>query len=86
MSEAHCERFPECMEVGENKHIPKCAKADCPGNSTFFSHFLPSASVCDHDFGGWRDHKNEAGQVIGGEQVCKKCGMGAMEYTLRTGI
>ena len=36
----------------------------------------------EHEFTGWRMF--EAGN--GGEQVCKHCGMGAMDYTLRTGV
>lgn len=35
---------------------------------------------CDHDFRGWRDFEDGNG----GERVCAKCGMGAMEHTLRT--
>jgi hypothetical protein len=34
-----------------------------------------------HEFTGWRIHHDGRG----GEQVCKHCGMGAMEYSLRTG-
>jgi len=34
---------------------------------------------CDHAFGGWREHKD--GQ--GGEQVCERCGVGAMWHTLK---
>jgi hypothetical protein len=34
---------------------------------------------CEHDFGGWREHADGHG----GEQFCRKCGMGAMEHTLR---
>lgn len=34
-----------------------------------------------HEFTGWREI--DGGR--GGEQVCKFCGMGAMEYTLKVG-
>ena len=34
----------------------------------------------EHEFTGWREI--DGGR--GGEQVCKHCGMGAMEHTLRT--
>ena len=34
---------------------------------------------CDHDFKGWREFDDG----LGGERVCTKCGMGAMEHTLR---
>jgi hypothetical protein len=49
---------------------------------------LPTGYIdeCDHDFQGWRDHKDEQGRANGGEQVCTKCGMGAMTYSLRTGL
>jgi len=48
-------------------------------------HIHPNVEKCadgkDHDFEGWEDFEDGSG----GEQVCKKCGLGAMEYTLRTG-
>ncbi len=47
----------------------------------FFFHAQPKADACEHDFQGWREI--DGGR--GGEQFCKKCGMGAMEHTLRTG-
>jgi hypothetical protein len=34
--------------------------------------------VCLHDFQGWREFENG----LGGEQVCTKCGLGAMAWTL----
>ena len=37
---------------------------------------------CDHDFRGYRAFEDGRG----GEQVCTKCGMGAMEHSLREGI
>lgn len=33
---------------------------------------------CDHDFQGWREFEDGCG----GEQVCTKCGMGAMQFIL----
>lgn len=33
---------------------------------------------CNHEFKGWREFADGRG----GEQVCTKCGMGAMTYTL----
>jgi hypothetical protein len=39
---------------------------------------------CEHDFGGWRYFYNDAGYVRGGEQYCKRCGMGAMQHSLAT--
>jgi len=41
-----------------------------------------AASKCDHRFVGWRPF--EGGN--GGEQVCAKCGAGAMECTMRDGL
>ncbi len=36
---------------------------------------------CEHEFAGWRAFDDG----LGGEQVCAKCGMGAMSHSLRTG-
>lgn len=46
-----------------------------------FFHAMPSPDACDHEWGGWRNFEDGRG----GEQVCKKCGMGAMTHALRTG-
>ena len=37
---------------------------------------------CQHEFAGWR----EFADGNGGEQVCKKCGVGAMKASLRDGL
>lgn len=42
-----------------------------------FFHCEPKADACDHDWSGWRDF------ATGGEQVCTKCGMGAVYHSLR---
>lgn len=47
--------------------------------ATFF-HAIPKADLCDHDFQGWYEFIDGNG----GEQVCTKCGIGAMAYSLRT--
>lgn len=51
---------------------------------TFF-HAMPDIEKCtdggDHDFQGWRDFDDGSG----GEQVCSKCGVGAMAWSLRVG-
>ena len=39
-------------------------------------------SRCEHDFQGWREFDDGRR----GEQVCSKCGIGAMAWSLRTGI
>ncbi len=38
-----------------------------------------SGGPCEHDFQGWREFENGRG----GEQVCKRCGMGAMSHSMR---
>lgn len=51
-----------------------------------FFHAKRDPLICpgmdDHEFTGWREIRNDAGQVCGGETVCKHCGIGAMEHTL----
>ena len=42
-----------------------------------FFHCAPKTNACDHDWGAWRDFPT------GGEQVCTKCGMGAVYHSLR---
>jgi hypothetical protein len=44
-----------------------------------FLHIHISAPPCDHEWGGWREFEDGRG----GEQFCSKCGMGALEHTLR---
>lgn len=34
---------------------------------------------CDHDFKGWREFDDG----LGGETVCAKCGIGAMQWSMR---
>jgi hypothetical protein len=53
-----------------------------PDESSIFIHIKPNPHICDHDFAGWRNFADGSG----GEQVCTKCGMGAMAYTLATGF
>jgi len=43
-----------------------------------FVHASPKPSACKHDFQGWRQFDDGNG----GEQVCTKCGIGAMAHTL----
>jgi hypothetical protein len=33
MTSVHCELFPDCMEIGENAHVPVCFKQGCPGRA-----------------------------------------------------
>lgn len=46
-----------------------------------FFHASPRPDACRHDFKGWREFSDGNG----GEQVCTKCGIGAMAYSLRMG-
>jgi len=73
---------PPCGEChlsdGETCDICGATAVDVAGDRLFI-HITPK---CEHEFAGWRDH--EGGH--GGEQVCTKCGMGAMAWSLRTGI
>ena len=39
---------------------------------------LPARNTCEHEFSGWREFPDG----LGGEQVCKKCGLGALAYSL----
>jgi hypothetical protein len=34
---------------------------------------------CEHDFSGWREFDDGRG----GEQFCQKCGLGAMQWSMR---
>lgn len=79
---------PKCMRGDNTPKLPKCDDEACPlgANKQSFFHLLPKPDACDHDFQGWRNHINDQGQIIGGEQVCTKCGIGAMTYSLRTGF
>lgn len=40
--------------------------------------FAQCGKPCDHDFQGWREFDDGNG----GEQVCSKCGIGAMEWSM----
>jgi len=60
--------------------------ADKYADDGFLFHTTPKPDACNHDFKGWRDTLDEEGRVAGGEQVCTKCGIGAMQYTLRMGF
>ena len=54
---------------------------DGTGKKMFF-HVKRDPLACvegkEHKFEGWREHDDGKG----GEQVCKHCGVGAMEYTM----
>jgi len=46
------------------------------GDQSIFIHVTPK---CEHEFAGWRTFEDGNG----GEQVCTKCGIGAMSASLR---
>ena len=82
----------KCLLVSDpGTALKPCNRSDCPQLqrqkrsdeflASLFMHMMPKSDACDHDFQDWREI--DGGR--GGEQVCTKCGMGAMEYTLRTG-
>lgn len=52
-------------------------------NQDVFIHIAPKAELCldgaEHQFTDWRDFPDGRG----GEQICAKCGLGAMEHSLR---
>ena len=57
-----------------------------PKSDEAFVHMTRKPELCygnvptmQHEFTGWREI--DGGR--GGEQVCKHCGMGAMEYSLK---
>lgn len=41
----------------------------------------PADGPCEHEFAGWRAFEDGNG----GEQVCSKCGMGAMGHSMNLG-
>lgn len=63
------------------KAFAEPAGAEQTKQPTTFFHATPNLDLCKHNFQGWREI--DGGR--GGEQVCTKCGIGAMEYSLRTG-
>ena len=66
---------PPCGEC----HIPEGETCDICGATAVFVHVTPK---CDHEFAGWREFDDGRG----GEQICSKCGAGAMSVSLRDGI
>lgn len=78
---------PKCGGATNDPRLPKCDRAGCPGNETLkpFVHVMPDISKCrdgaDHDFRGWRSFYDGNG----GEQVCAKCGVGAMAWSMAVG-
>ena len=67
-------RLKEIEEMSDAERKTLVDKLD-----RFFAHITPK---CDHKFSGWREFDDGNG----GEQVCAKCGIGAMADSLRNGL
>ena len=80
MTHAPCPTCKDTRQVWNNLLGEMRPCIDCVGG--VFFHATPKADACDHDFTGWREFSDGNG----GEQVCSKCSMGAMAYSLATGI
>lgn len=61
---------------------PESIEFDTHEPPSLFLHVTPRPEACSHDFTGWRNFEDGSG----GEQICSKCGMGAMSYSLHTGF
>ncbi len=82
----------EALRASRNAAVEAVMKAVCEKHgwdpATAHTTFDPGACYCactdggpcEHDFQGWREH----GDGRGGEQVCARCGLGAMSHSLRT--
>ncbi len=77
---AEIDRTELLFSYPEIEPSPTASVSGGKGDAVFI-HITPKPDACAHDFQGWRafDDGN------GGEQVCTKCGMGAMSYTLSLG-
>jgi hypothetical protein len=65
----------DCYTLASNPH-----KAGSKAHGDFVAAFNSGRNlVCDHVFTGWRSLAG--GQ--GGERVCEKCGLGAMQWSMR---
>jgi hypothetical protein len=70
----------EChLHAGETCDI--CGAVE-PADGLGAAMVIVCGAPCAHYFQGWR----ELADGRGGESVCTKCGMGAMAWSLRTGI
>lgn len=70
------------MSWSNRLNAKRIARATAGRKPPVLVHVSPHPDDCDHDFQGWRAFADGNG----GEQVCTKCGIGAMQWTLRTGI
>lgn len=72
--------MPQTIENTDEPDDGECP--NCGFDAMPFIHISPSPDACKHEWGGWREFDDGHG----GEQICKKCGMGAMAHSLRTGV
>ena len=85
------ETCPKCLRTSDpGQAMKRCDDAGCPIRELkfpdgMFLHISPKPDACKHDFQGWIELKDEEGRVAGGTNVCTKCGMDAMSYSLRCG-
>lgn len=71
-----------CILCGNGNDLPEGETCSC-GRWGIVFHAQRNEEFCrdgqKHDWQGWR----EIDGGLGGERVCSKCGMGAMEHSLR---
>jgi hypothetical protein len=82
----------EALRQQRNDSVAAAIRTICEKHGwepdTIRSTFDPSACYCacadggpcEHDWRGWREFDDGRG----GEQVCSRCGLGAMSHSLRT--
>lgn len=81
----------EALRAERNRKVRDMLTAICKDHGwdpdQVTSSFQPDACYCacpdgpcEHDFQGWREFEDGGG----GEQVCTRCGMGAMSHSLHT--
>ena len=68
-----------CERMGWDRNEVTVRK--CCGGASQECYCACPDGPCQHEFDGWREF--EGGR--GGEQVCSRCGMGAMSHSMRTG-
>lgn len=84
----------EALRAQRNAAVEEVIKAACARHgfdpSKAYTSFNPDACYCacpdgpcEHDWQGWRDIEDDAGNMCGGERVCARCGMGAMSHDIR---
>lgn len=81
-----CGRCRVCRRLAFHEYVSAVAPRDIPcrvvANDVDVYIRRKYGAIIDHDFHGWREFADGRG----GETVCSKCGVGAMSWSLRTGI